>query len=345
MKPFPTRVGDLTEADLPAVEARLEAGERFVLQYGSQSYTPSTLAAIDSLCARFKDALEVRFYRHHESGFDATVLRKLPRVVHLTLDCMDEAAHIEVLQELHHLRHLVLSIERLEDLQLLRHPNLRDLRSLSLACVRSRLDLSHLEAYRQLVSLNVSGHTTAIQAISTLDSLRSLSLWCIPRATSLGFVSALRDHSHLLIGLGGRTDISEVTLPRLQELEITRVQGLSGLSAIERFEMLTTLTIGDQPRLERLEFQPVPSRLHTINIRSCRSLRELHGLEHLSQLRELQLYMTALDPEQVARMPLPAGLENLLFHCGNRRGEQRVREALDARGLKRPSAAIQENRA
>ena len=83
----------------------------------TETYTPSLLAAVGLLAARFGDLLEVRFYGHQQGSFNCATLEKLPAVTNLSIDCLPRASNVEALAQLTNLRRLSLGIEELSDPQ------------------------------------------------------------------------------------------------------------------------------------------------------------------------------------------------------------------------------------
>lgn len=332
---IPARVNNPDTAELATVGARLAVGERLIVQFGEPLYTPVQLGIIDAFCAQYGSALEVRFYGHYASVFDAGALLKIPSVVNLSVDCLQQVRNIEALAQLGSLRELSLGVFDLKETDLLRLPNLRSLRSLALGDTRSKnLDLSCLVDYQNLESLHVSGHTKGIEAIASSPALASLKLSCISKSTRLSFISAIHNLKRLSILLGGRPSISEVEAPRLQELEVIRVRGLAELDGLGRFPMLRSLAVEDQIRIEQLTFTAANCGLLDLRLFNCKTLRELSGLEHLRQLRQFRVGRTALDPDQLLAWRMPTTLEVCAIYSGKERDNRRIRKALDARGYR-----------
>jgi protein phosphatase 1 regulatory subunit 7 len=334
MTSAPTRITNPNSSGVALAGERLAAGEKLILQFDDARYTRADFQAINSLCALHGPSLEVRFYGHYGSAFDASLLSAIPAVANLSIDCLQQVLNIDSLSELGHLRTLALGVFELSDPHVLRFPNLCKIHSLSLGDSRSKnLDLSYLADYRELQSLHISGHTKGIADIAKLHALTSLRLWCISKRTSLEFVSSVRSLQRLCIGLGGRTSIAEIDSPSLQELEVIRVRGLAELSKIGRFSSLTSLSIEDQIQLHQLGFTLESAQLQSLKISNCKSLSELSGLENLGKLQELRISTTAIDPDVFANAPMPPSLQVCAFYTGKERENRRVRDALNARGF------------
>lgn len=330
---FPTRINNPSKEELSGAGARLASGEELVVQFDRAIYTGDDLRTIDALCAEYGSQLEVRFYGHYSSDFDANALLEVPRVANLSIDCLQGVRNLEALAALKLLQRLSVGIHGLADSHVLKNSNLQALRSLSLGPTKSNnVELSYLADYGQLESLHLSGHTRGIASISTLRALTSLALWCIPKRTPLDFICGVTNLSRLTIGLGGRDSISEVAAPKLQELEIARVRGLSNLEGLDRFPALTTLTVEDQIQLQRLDITHANSQLKQLKVFNCKSLHTISGLEHLSELNEIRVGLTAMDPAHFVRIAFPSNLKVCALYTGKSRENLWLREALDARG-------------
>ncbi|MEH0167345.1 hypothetical protein [Roseateles microcysteis] len=329
----PTRINNPSKEELADAGARLEGGEGLVVQFDRAIYTSNDLKTIDELSARYGSQLEVRFYGHYNSDFDAKALLEVPSVANLSIDCLQSVLNVETLATLTHLERLSIGVHNLAAPTLLKNPNLQTVRSLSLGPTKSNnLDLSYLSGYGQLESLYLSGHTRGIDAISDLAMLKSLALWCIPKRTQFDFIGGVTNLSRLTIGLGGRDSISEVAAPKLQELEIVRVRGLSKLEGLDRFPELTALTVEDQIQLKHLDITPANSRLKHLKLFNCKTLQSVSGLEHLIELNEIRLGLTAVDPAHFLSTSFSSNLKICAFYTGKSREDRRIREALDARG-------------
>lgn len=336
----PARITNPGKAELAQAAVLLESGEGVVVQFDSAIYASDDLRTIDALCAQYGSHLEVRFYGHYDSDFDAHALLQLPSVASLSIDCLQGVRNLEALGTLRHLHRLSVGISGLADPHLLSNANLWTVRSLSLGPTKSdHLDLSWLSRYSQLESLFLSGHTKGIASIASLRALRSLALWRLPKRTPLDFVCGVTDLSRLTIGLGGRESISEVAAPKLQALEIVRVRGLSELDALDRFPALMALTVDHQIQLKHLDLTRANARLKRLRLFDCKTLQAVSGLEHLSELEEIRIGLTAIEAAQFLATRFPPSLKVCTFYTGKRREDRQMREALDARGYAEFSAA------
>ena len=239
------RINDPSEISESDIAARISSGKRVILQFSCPSYTSKILQKIDVFCRRYGDSLEIRFYGHYSGDFDCSVVRQIPSVTSLSVDCLTSASNVQALYELPHLRSLSLGIYELNEPRFLHSRNLQSLHSLTLGESKGNaLDLSPLATFANLRKLVLVGHTKSIESLGALKQLTSLTLSRIKNTVSLGFVSYLDDLRELTLILGGRSGISEITHPALRKLEIIRVHGFEQFTT-EAFPALEELKIED----------------------------------------------------------------------------------------------------
>ena len=82
----------------------------------------------------------------------------------------------------------------------------------------------------------------------------------------------------------------------------------------------------------RLSFSAPDSKLETIRIFNCKSLREVSGLETLPRLQHLRIGDTAMDPEALLALRFPPSLKMCALYTARERENKRIREVLDSRG-------------
>jgi hypothetical protein len=329
----PTRITNPGADQLESLQQRLGAGESLVIQFNGPEHTPELLRELDPLCAAFGERLEVRFYGQISSAFDCRALENIPRVVNLSVDCLQRADNTEILGQLGCLRRLSIGIFELEDNEILRFPNLRSVRQLSVTETKAgAINLSFLSAFTSLESLRIAGQTRGLPALQELPSLETLALAQIGKQTSLAFTNQIANLRELSLLLGGRSSIAEIVASRLQKLDVCRVRGLTELGDLGRFRELTWLSISDQARVAGLSFSAPDSRLEVVRVFNCKSLRQLSGLETLCRLQDLRIGETAMDPEALLALRLPPGIKTCGMYTRRERENKRIREVLDSRG-------------
>ena len=87
------------DLDAAVVDAAVAPGERVTLQTSEIPPTARTLARLDALAAKHGSAVDVRFYGGLQH-FDGRILKRLPNVRSLTVDCFASAGDLETLASL-----------------------------------------------------------------------------------------------------------------------------------------------------------------------------------------------------------------------------------------------------
>jgi protein phosphatase 1 regulatory subunit 7 len=329
------RIQNPRSIERAAIEEKLAAGNRVILQFDGPHYTPGLLKKINNLCGESGKNLEVRFYSHVSSQFDASILHFLPHVESLWLDGLREVRNLSALASLENLRRLSLGIYKLDDPNILESLQLQNLEQLILCeTAKANIDLAAVGLCKDLEQIYLVGHTRNIECLADLPELRMLSLGQIPKKQTLGFVSKIRSLRRLVVILGGREGISEIYHDSLEELEILRVLGFRNIDSVENFPSLRSLVIEDQVRLENIRFTPSNRNLHSLRIFNCKNLQGLNGLAQLGQLQSIRIGMTRIAIDSILEQPLAASLKVFSFHTGREKENAAVRSKLDARGYR-----------
>lgn len=124
-----TRVQNPGSVDRAVIESEIAAGNQVILQFEKPCYSVELLGKINNLCGELGKDLEVRFYGHK---FNASVLRFLPDVAALSVDCLIEATNLSALSDLANLRHLALGVYKMDDQGFLKSLQLQNLERLAL---------------------------------------------------------------------------------------------------------------------------------------------------------------------------------------------------------------------
>ena len=327
------RIHNPTHADIVALEAALAAGEPIIVQYSDPLYTSDTLRELERLAAIYGALLQVRFYSHGAAGFDCAALRLMPSVRRLDLDCLARIENWRELANMEQLEQLSLGVFELEDGEILTLDCLRGLRDLSLRDTRNRIfDLGVLESFTRLETLGLAGHTRGIEVLGRLKHLHDLSLYMIPRGTSLASLSQTSSLRVLHLTLGGRESIAEVEIPHLEELHVIRVRGLRDVGALGRFPSLVRVLVEDQIQLEQIELSADNAALESVRVINCKSLRALPGLELLPRLTEVRIFRTALEASTLKRSRLSSSLRTVAFSTGKARADRSIRATIGELG-------------
>jgi len=329
------RIQNPSLVERAAIEAKISAGYHVILQFDKPPYPPELLQRINNLCGEYGKQLEVRFYGHYGTHFDASILCSLPDVAALSIDCLSEVTNLTALSDLANLRCLSLGIYRLGDQHILKSLQLHNLEKLVIGeSLKANFNLAPLQACGNLAELYVVKHTKNIDSLAKLPALRVLALHCIPKKQSIGFVSKIQSLRRLVVFLGGRANISEIQHPKLEELEIIRVMGFDNLDSLSAFPLLHTLRIEDQLRLESIRFSSSNKNIRSLMIFNCKKLGNLEGLDHLVELRKINIRMTVLDIDSILQQKLPASLQMVSFSTGKQKENDEIRKKLDSHGYR-----------
>jgi hypothetical protein len=275
-----------------------------VIQFSEPSaYEGAVLEQVNHLCERFGSKIQIRFYGHYGGEFDCRVLRQIPEVRWLGLDCLMHATSVEVLNELANLEGLTFGIFEVNLPKLLEMPAMAGLRVLVLEYSRkNNIDLAPLGAFQKLEVLTVSGHSRHIEGLAR-SSIKKLGLSRIRKSVPLDFVGCMANLELLSVRLGGRPSLDEVAHERLKQLEVMRVRGIENLD-VRNFPSLRVLHIEDQPQIKTLNLEPIGGHLQRLKIFNCKRLRHLSGMELLGKLQYLWLGRTLLVPDSlIERLP------------------------------------------
>ncbi len=330
------RIQNPSSVERAVIESKIAEGYHVILQFDKPPYSPELLKRINNLCGELGKQLEVRFYGHYGTHFDASVLCYLPDVAALSIDCLSEATNLAALSDLANLRYLSLGIYKLDDQHILKSLQLRNLEKLIIGeSLKANFDLTPLQDCSNLIKLCVEKHTKNIDSLARLPALQALTLRCIPKRQNLEFVSKIQSLRHLVIILGGRANIWEIQHPSLEELEIIWVRGFSNFENIGAFPSLRSVKIEDQIRLENLRFTASNKNIQSIRIWNCKTLRALEGLDHLAELTSIRIGTTALNVDSILEQRLAASLKMFAFHTGKVKENETIRKKLDALGYQK----------
>jgi len=327
------RITNPTDVSAATIRQILDRGARPTIQFSKPGAPPSLLRQVDNLCKEFGDALEIRFYGFYDAPFDAAILADIPNVEWLSLDCLTTIRNEDRVGDLRALKKLTFGVyqfDRPDFLNALPLAQLKILRVLENA--KRNMDLSPIAGCHALSELTISGQTRNIAEIAGLDQVQKLNLGSIPKKLDLGFLSSMKGLRALELILGGRSSIDEVSHEKLEELSIIRVQGFERLGSLTRFPSLRRLQIEDQLRLINADLTGAP--LQAVFAINCKNLEVLVGLSGLSALRELRIYGTKIDIEDLATRDWPPSMDVLALYSGKSKRDAQIRAVLDKRGYR-----------
>jgi hypothetical protein len=304
--------------DAGAIRAAIAGGQQVLVQFNTLGEPGPLLADLDALAATCGTALTIRIYGYDPRVFDTRILRALPHVASLSIDCHRNALYLETLGELRHLKRLSLGVYELAQADILQLDNLRGLEYLHLGeSARNNIDLAPLRHYAHLASLAIEGHSQHIDTLAGLPVLHDLSLYRIKNTVPLDFISEMARLDRLLLQLGGRASIADIDAPLLRKLEVIRVRGLEAVGDIGRFPLLRALWVEDQIKLRQVALGPNPA-LERLDLHTCKTLDSLPGLAALPALRQLSASETMLDIDALLAHGLPASLTHARLRTGRK---------------------------
>ncbi len=326
-----SRITDPKAVKSADVQAILDAGWSPTVQFSKPGYSRELLRNVNRLCAEFGPTLEVRFYGHYGSGFNAKALTELPDVQWLSIDCLERISNEDELARLGELRRLSFGVHEFDRPSVLNSLEFKKLRELSLSSnKRTNFDLGFIARFSQLTELFVQGHTKNIVAISTLPRLKTLRLSGMPKKQELSFVNSIESLRSLTLLLGGRSTIDEIKHPTLEELEVNWVRSLETLGNMGRFPNLRRLRIEDQLQLRVLPLEGL--QLRELSAFNCKNLDTITGLDEQEALEEFRIGRTKLVLDALVAHKWPASMKIVAIYSGSEKWNKTAREMLDQRG-------------
>ncbi|MGB4811769.1 MAG: hypothetical protein WBP13_04720 [Methylophilaceae bacterium] len=304
-----TRINNPSTLNSGSIATDLALGKEVILQF-SQMPSSRLLSEINALCALNTNQLTVRFFSGED--FDCALVKQLPNVKSLAVDCTMRASNVNALTELLFLTKLDLGIYELKDTDILAADNFKNLTHLSMGATKAKaFNLAHLKNLTQLTQLFIEGHTKNIQAISTLSKLSDLRLHGISK-TTLDFINPLKQLKTLQLTLGGRENLDEIEHNTIEHLIIGRVRGFNSLNNLKNFNTLKHLSISEQIQLKALMLNDCPSLL-ALSLHDCKTLSTLQGLAQLNALRYLRIFKTEIEFDTLVTNGFPKSLTHATF--------------------------------
>ncbi|VWB27554.1 hypothetical protein BLA6860_01149 [Burkholderia lata] len=307
--------------------------ERLVVQFSRpEAYGPAILQSLNEACRLAGNRLQVRFYGHYSARFDAVVLRHLPDVRDLAVDCLTEIVHEEEIGRLPVLKRLSFGVFKLNRPDFLDTLDLGPLERLVLIENEKRnIDLSSLAKCGSLTELFVHGHAKGIDVLAGLPGLRKLTLGSHAKKHPLGFIPAMPALTEMTLILGGRDAIDDLSSTTLEMLQILRVRGLATLGDLSRLPSLSALRIEDQLQLTTLDLSG--AKLERLALFNCRKLADLPGLDGQDRLREFRASGVALDLNALRDRDWPPATRSVGLSSGSMKWNDDARARLAARGF------------
>jgi hypothetical protein len=313
------------------VLAACEMHGHIVVQFSKpEAYTPALLSSLNDACQLAKDRLQVRFYGHYGTRFDASFLRYLPNVRDLSIDCLFNIINEDEVGRLPKLTCLSFGVFELDRPDFLHTISLSQLQRLVLSENRKRnIELAPLAQCASLHELSISGHSKGITAISGLPQLQKLTLDSYAKSNPLGFIAEIETLKSLDLSLGGRQHVDDLRSINLETLKIWRVRELATLGDLSRLPALSALHIEDQLQLAQLNLSGV--NLERLVLYNCKNLTSLECLDRQDRLREFWVSRVALDLDWLRDRDWPPTARSISLQSGSKKWNEETKARLAAK--------------
>lgn len=326
------RIDNPATLDLPYIDEELNYGKHVIVQFSDMSYTDNILLELNNLCGKYGKSFGIRFYAQYYKLFDCQIIKKIPNVKCLYVDCLSTADNIISLTELDKLEKLSLGIYDLAETEILSSKNFKQLTELILGDTKTKaLNLEHLNGYNNLKNIIICGHTKNISAVGNLANLESLSLNSVKK-TSIEFINKLKNLKVLKLLLGGRENFLEIEENKIEHLEIVWVRGFNNISNISKFKKLRLLCIEDNIQLRKIDFNEQMTSLKSLKVSNCKTLDLITGLHNLISLERIGIYQTNVDFDSFIKQVLPTSLKALRFYTSKNKLNESIRQQIKQRG-------------
>lgn len=327
------RINDPLSISPEEVAGAAASREGLVVQFSEPSTYPERLLHdLNEACRLAGSRLQVRFYGHYRSRFDAAVLRHLPEMRSLAADCLMRIENEDEIGKLPKLERLSFGVFELDRPDFLHSLDLGRLTRLTLTETRKRnIDLAALSGCRSLEELYINGHAKGIGTIADLPVLRKLTLSAYAKRNGLDFVEAMPSLIDLTLVLGGRQNLDDLASATLETLQVLRVRGVETLGDLARFPALTALKIEDQLQITDLDLGG--ANLERLWLFNCKNLATLHGLDRQQRLREFAASRVALDMDALRDRDWPPSARSVRLFTGKTKWNDAAQALLAAKGV------------
>ena len=329
---FTTYFTNPSELNQKLFESELNSGKKVIVQFSEGKHSPHLYDELNEFCQKLSNEFSIRFYGYHSDGFDCSILRRIPNVRSLSINCLNKALNIEALTGLQNLERLNLGIEELRETEILGSSNFKSLLELTIGQTKTRaLNLEYLTDFKDLKILINCGHKKNIEAIGDLENLNYLSFNSVGKV-GLEFVNKLAKLRTLKFILGGRENINELKGNVIENLEIIQVRGFKDAGFVNNFKALKSLLIEDQIQLLNVDFIKRLEYLETLRLMNCKNCNSLTGLDKLPNLKSLVVSRTGINFDEFIEQPLPGSIENLKYLTSKSKIDKEIEHKLKERG-------------
>ncbi|MFC9711691.1 hypothetical protein ACFTRD_26455 [Paenibacillus sp. NPDC056933] len=274
-----------------------------------------------------------RIYGFYSQSGDLSVLKHMNHLEKLLIDCNRRVHGIEAVGALPGLKEFAFDVFEVESLDVLSLVP-TTLQQLRIGKTKTKkTDLSVLNRFTELKTLSVNGHTTNIETIGTLSSLRSLYISGMP-LKELGYLKKLADLHELHLSFGGAENLDSLAgMESLQLLKLLRVKGLSDLSVLPELKRLRLLAIEDQPHLTSLPSLENLTELQRIYLNNV-NVENIAWAETSESLKELALLqMKHITVKTIESLIHHKRLKRMIVHLKSAKQQKVVKQAIMAAGM------------
>ncbi|WP_127534660.1 hypothetical protein [Paenibacillus kobensis] len=233
-----------------------------------------------------RDDVELRVFGFYGEKCDLSFLSLVPNVARLSIDCISEVDHLDVITQLDKLKALHIGVYTLHSFEALHYvPD--TLETIMIGQTHSKKpDLAVLDRFRNLKKICIESHTKNIDVLGNLHQLEEITLRSIT-TKHLEFLAPLTKMWSLDVKLGGINNFSAIEgMDNIKYLELWQVRGLKDLSFISTLNGLQYLFLQSLSNVETLPALKSLTRLRKIHLQNMKGLKNISSLGQASSLVE-----------------------------------------------------------
>ncbi len=289
MKPQ-KRIDNPKKIDRRLIENQLKNGDNVIVQFSETIYSDRMLSKLNKLCSKYDKNLSIRFYGHYSKVFDCNVLRKIPNVTSLGIDCINKVENLEYITHLENLDNLSLGVYELKETEILNFYNLKKLSKLSIGETHSKaVDLSFIKEFKDLESLYVDGMKKGLENVESLLNLKKLTFRGV-KLDNLNFLSDLKKLEELNLYYGSYKNLDALsTLKQLKSIVFSRVRQIPDFDFLNALESLEKIEFEGMSKMESIPDLSQLTQLKKIHIHNNLRLQNIKSVGEIPNLKLLQL--------------------------------------------------------
>ena len=280
--------------------------------------------------------IEIRIYGHYSSECDLSIVKNIPDVQNLSVDCLMSASNIDTISQLQNLKSLSIGVYNLESLEFLKGvPS--SLKKLFIGATKSKKpDLMGLNRFSELEELYIEGQNKNIDVVGQLSSLKKLVL----RSTSPKDISFIRELGNLWsldIKIGGIPNLKPLEgLQNIKYLELWQIKGLSDISVISSLVGLEFLFLQALRNIASLPDASMLVNLRRVYLDTMKGLKDVSGILTSPSLEEyIHVCAQNMQPDQYIELLKLPTLKKALFGFGSDKKNKVIEEQMQKYGIER----------